>query len=67
MFSTVKLEILTFISLKTTLEDKDLVRDVQQTFSAFGPCHVKIKRDKRKIPTAFVQFEVSTSWLLSSS
>ncbi|KAF4262630.1 hypothetical protein KXX13_001403 [Aspergillus fumigatus] len=44
-------------NLKITLEDKDLVRDVQQTFSAFGPCHVKIKRDKRKIPTAFVQFE----------
>ncbi|PKX91640.1 uncharacterized protein P174DRAFT_433081 [Aspergillus novofumigatus IBT 16806] len=44
-------------NLKITLEDKDLVRDIQQTFSMFGPCHVKVKRDKRKIPTAFVQFE----------
>ncbi|GAQ04812.1 hypothetical protein ALT_2133 [Aspergillus lentulus] len=44
-------------NLKITLEDKDLVRDIQQTFSTFGPCHVKVKRDKRKIPTAFVQFE----------
>jgi hypothetical protein len=62
-----KLEILTCISLKITLEDKDLIRDIQQTFSIFGPCHVKVKRDRRKIPTAFVQFEASTSWLLSSS
>ncbi|RLM01753.1 hypothetical protein CFD26_106039 [Aspergillus turcosus] len=44
-------------NLKITVEDKDLVRDVQQRFSTFGPCHVKVKRDKRKIPTAFVQFE----------
>ncbi|GIJ87260.1 hypothetical protein Asppvi_006166 [Aspergillus pseudoviridinutans] len=44
-------------NLKITLEDKDLVRDIQQRFSTFGPCHVKVKRDKRKIPTAFVQFE----------
>ncbi|KAF7173219.1 hypothetical protein CNMCM6106_007334 [Aspergillus hiratsukae] len=44
-------------NLKITVEDKDLVRDIQQRFSTFGPCHVKVKRDKRKIPTAFVQFE----------
>lgn len=31
-------------------------------FTQFGPCHVKIKQDKKKgLPGAFVQFEVSRS------
>lgn len=37
-----------------------MTEDLKIAFTVYGPCHVKIKQDKKKgLPGAFVQFEVS--------
>lgn len=37
-----------------------MTEDLKTAFTVYGPCHVKIKQDKKKgLPGAFVQFEVS--------
>ena len=52
--------ILISLSLSNRHSDEDLERDVQGIFDAYGQCWAKIRRDKNKMPFAFVQFEVSS-------
>ncbi|KAJ6032297.1 hypothetical protein N7540_003029 [Penicillium herquei] len=45
-------------NLSTKVCTDDLAEDLKKVFTEFGPCHVKIKQDKKKgLPGAFVQFE----------
>lgn len=54
-----RLQGLTFSSLSTKVCLDELAQDLKKVFTQFGPCHVKIKQDKKKgLPGAFVQFEV---------
>ncbi|KAJ5668014.1 uncharacterized protein N7477_006584 [Penicillium maclennaniae] len=48
-------------NLSTKVPADQLAEDLKRVFSHFGPCHVKIKQDKkRNLPGAFVQFEKAT-------
>ncbi|OJJ43412.1 hypothetical protein ASPZODRAFT_146128 [Penicilliopsis zonata CBS 506.65] len=45
-------------NLSTEVPPDKLVRDLEKKFSVIGPCHVKVKQDKKQgLPGAFVQFE----------
>ncbi|KAJ5198319.1 uncharacterized protein N7498_007436 [Penicillium cinerascens] len=45
-------------ALSTKIPTEQLAEDLKEVFARFGPCHVKIKQDKKKnLPGAFVQFE----------
>ncbi|KAJ5613562.1 hypothetical protein N7528_007216 [Penicillium herquei] len=45
-------------NLSTKVGTDELAADLKKLFTDFGPCHVKIKQDKKKgLPGAFVQFE----------
>ncbi|KAJ5118611.1 hypothetical protein N7526_010248 [Penicillium atrosanguineum] len=45
-------------NLSTKVPAEQLAEDLKRVFLQFGPCHVKIKQDKkRNLPGAFVQFE----------
>jgi hypothetical protein len=47
-------------SLSTKVAAEEMTEDLKTAFAVYGPCHVKIKQDKKKgLPGAFVQFEVS--------
>ncbi len=46
-------------SLTQTQTDDQLEHHVQNAFSQFGTCYVKIRRDTNGMPFAFVQYEVS--------
>ena len=50
--------LLTCLSLTAQLADDQLEYKVKEKFEQFGNCYVKIKRDPRGMPYAFVQFEV---------
>ena len=45
-------------SLSNQKSDEELEHSVHNVYDAFGRCYVKIRRDKNKMPFAFVQFEV---------
>ena len=49
------------VSLSNQRVDDQLEVSVQQVFSTFGTCYVKIRRDRNRMPFAFVQFEVGRS------
>ena len=42
-----------------TQTDDQLEHHVQNAFSQFGTCYVKIRRDSNGMPFAFVQYEVN--------
>ncbi|KAF7717267.1 Uncharacterized protein PECH_007545 [Penicillium ucsense] len=45
-------------NLSTRVSPDALVEELEFLFSEFGPCHVKIKQDRKKgLPGAFVQYE----------
>ncbi|KKA24781.1 hypothetical protein T310_1140, partial [Rasamsonia emersonii CBS 393.64] len=47
-------------NLSTRVPAEKLSTDLEALFSRFGRCHVKIKYDgRRRLPTAFLQFEAS--------
>ncbi|KAJ6115052.1 hypothetical protein N7486_000830 [Penicillium sp. IBT 16267x] len=47
-------------NLSTKIAAEELTEDLKTAFTVYGPCHVKIKQDKKKgLPGAFVQFEAS--------
>ncbi len=39
--------------------EEDLEFEVTKTFMEYGSCWIKIRRDKRNMPYAFVQYMVS--------
>ncbi|KAJ9641553.1 hypothetical protein H2199_005523 [Coniosporium tulheliwenetii] len=43
-------------SLPTKMSDEELGDEVTRVFKQFGDCYVKIKRDARSMPHAFVQY-----------
>ena len=46
-------------SLVQTQSDDQLEHHVHVAFLQYGTCYVKIRRDARGMPFAFVQYEVS--------
>ncbi|KAJ6117584.1 hypothetical protein N7512_007309 [Penicillium capsulatum] len=45
-------------NLNTSIPPEQLEKDLKTCFSFLGPCHPKIKQDKKKgLPGAFIQFE----------
>lgn len=50
---------LTRYSLVQTQSDDQLEHHVHVAFLQYGTCYVKIRRDARGMPFAFVQYEVS--------
>lgn len=46
-------------SLLQGLSDEQLERSVEGAFARFGRCFVKIRRDNKGMPFAFVQYEVN--------
>ncbi|KAJ5639771.1 uncharacterized protein N7484_007633 [Penicillium longicatenatum] len=45
-------------NLSTKVAAEEMTEDLKTAFAVYGPCHVKIKQDKKKgLPGAFVQFE----------
>ncbi|KAJ5930668.1 hypothetical protein N7466_006161 [Penicillium verhagenii] len=45
-------------NLSTKVAAEAMTEDLKNAFTVYGPCHVKIKQDKKKgLPGAFVQFE----------
>ena len=45
-------------NLKNDVPDDQLQLAVKQAFEVFGKCYIKIRRDRNKMPNAFVQYEV---------
>lgn len=50
---------LTIYSLVQTQSDDQLEHHVHAAFLQYGTCYIKIRRDARGMPFAFVQYEVS--------
>ncbi len=50
--------ILTASSLSNQRTDEQLQHSCEQKFSTWGRCYAKIRRDKNKMPLAFVQFHI---------
>lgn len=50
--------LLTVSSLSNQRTDEQLQHSVQEKFSIWGECYVKIRRDKNKMPLAFVSYPV---------
>jgi hypothetical protein len=48
-------------SLDRTRSGIDLTEAVRSLFSRTGPCWVKVRFDRKNIPAAFVQFQVSAT------
>ncbi|KAJ5632939.1 hypothetical protein N7490_009278 [Penicillium lividum] len=45
-------------NLSTKVAAEEMTESLKKAFTVYGPCHVKIKQDKKKgLPGAFVQFE----------
>ena len=56
---------LTTYSLVQTQSDDQLEHHVHIAFLQYGTCYVKIRRDARDMPFAFVQYEVS--WIFAEN
>ena len=54
-----QIPLLTVHSLVQTQSDDQLEHHVHVAFLQYGTCYVKIRRDARGMPFAFVQYEVS--------
>ena len=51
-------------NLKNDVPDDQLQLAVKQVFELYGKCYIKIRRDRNKMPNAFVQYEVRKQRLI---
>ncbi|KAJ5999124.1 hypothetical protein N7451_006934 [Penicillium sp. IBT 35674x] len=58
LFFSKRIMLMGLFSLSTKVAAEEMTEDLKTAFTVYGPCHVKIKQDKKKgLPGAFVQFE----------